>query len=304
MNGGEHGRRSACLGIALLLCLFSANPAQAARLLLVQSDDSPPYVATALALKQALSSGWDVHTTTLAELPDTGIDLAVAVGSPACGKLHGGLPDTPLLCLLTPKALHDQLMTQPLSSAVRSAIYIDQPDERQLRVARQLFPKLRRFALLHHDEHPPPLIPGQRQGRIELRTIPVSSEANLVRELRSNLPSVDALLAVPDKRIYNRDTLRSILLTTYRARKPLIGYAKPFVKAGALMSLYSSPAAIGTQAGAWLNDYLSGAGALPPPSYPNSYAIAINSNIATALQLPIDASRYEGRLFDAGETVP
>lgn len=301
MNKDGHGWRHAFSGVALILFSLAVSVTHAAQLLVVQSDDSAPYAATSEALEQSLSSDWNVKTITQSELTTIASDMVVAVGSAACGHLHDTAPDSPLLCLLTPKTFHQQLSARSRSDRFLSAIYIDQPDERQLRVARQLFPKLRRFALLHHDEHPPPLISARPPGSTELHAIPLNSNDNLVRVLRSELPSVDALLAIPDKRIYNRNTLRSILLTTYRARKPLIGYAKPFVNAGALMSLYTPPAAVGKQAANWLNNYLKNGRKLPPPAFPQFYAIAINSNIAKALQLPIDASEYEGRLFDAGE---
>jgi len=302
------------MAVALLglLALLAARQGAAAGLLLAQSGDAAAYRETRKALLDGLSPRWQVHEidagqtaerstgpTTEQITGDATGDIAAAIGSDACTELHRALPDIPLLCLLLPRANFARMLAGVSASAARSALYIDQPGLRQLRVASHLFPSLRRFAVLHDAAVTPPLLGAAPPG-VELLAQPLALGDNLIFTLRDALREVDALLAIPDKRIYNRRTLRSALLTAYRARKPLIGYAKPFVKAGALMSLYTQPAALGREAAGLLEDWLRGA-PLAAPGYPRHYAIAINPGIARALALAIDAEAYRDRLYAAEE---
>jgi hypothetical protein len=56
---------------------------------------------------------------------------------------------------------------------------------------------------------------------------------------------VDALLAVPDPLVFNSQTAANILAAAYRRRIPLIGFSPAYTRAGALVSLYSTPDQIG-----------------------------------------------------------
>ncbi|GEM_PF-1690727 len=294
-------------GLLALLALLVAPAGATAELLLAQSGDASAYRQTREALLGDLSARWQIRDlgaewnageTTAARRGEVDGDIATAIGSDACTRLHRELPDTPLLCLLLPRANFNDIIATP-ARAVRSALYIDQPALRQLRVARHLFPQLRRFSLLYDAAKPPPLLDATTPG-IELIAHPLAADDNLLFSLRRALRDSDALLAIPDKRVYNRRSLRSLLLTAYRARKPMIGYAKPFVKAGALMSLHTRPAALGSEAAGLLESWLDGT-PLPQPGHPRHYAIAINPGIARALALPIDAADYHDRLYAAEE---
>jgi ABC-type uncharacterized transport system substrate-binding protein len=290
----------------LCLCALSVAAEPPAQLLLLRSSADPPYNATRDALLASLGADWRIDELAPGRLPDELAkdqrDLAVGIGSQACEQLHRALPTTPLLCLLLPRARYEGIIAKQTASAARSALFVDQPNTRQLRIARRLFPSLRRFAVLY-SERPPELV-GTNLPPAEMLLQKIDNENNLVHQLRQLLPQVDAVLATPDKAIYNRNTLHSVLLTAYRARKPLIGYAKPYVTAGALMSLYTPPSVLGEEAARWLNRWQAGEAELPPASYPRGYTIAINSGIAAALQLPIDANAYSGRLYIEGEKEP
>jgi len=71
---------------------------------------------------------------------------------------------------------------------------------------------------------------------IDILTLPKDFDIN--RALNT-LPKKHALLALPDKYIYNRHSLKNIIISTYRSDRPIFGFSKNMVKGGAVMSLYS-----------------------------------------------------------------
>ena len=63
----------------------------------------------------------------------------------------------------------------------------------------------------------------------------------LPAQLDDTLSRSDALVALPDSTIFNRATLHVVLLTAYGYAKPVIGFNRAYVRAGALISAYATP---------------------------------------------------------------
>ena len=124
----------------------------------------------------------------------------------------------------------------------------------------------------------------------ELRQYRVDTQNKLLPVLRRLLRQNDALLMLPRQAIYNRDSLKGVLLTSYRNRKPAISYSPAHVKSGALASIYSSPVDIGRHLAQLLNRKLENpARALPDYQYARFYSIATNRQIARALGIDLPA---------------
>jgi ABC-type uncharacterized transport system substrate-binding protein len=112
----------------------------------------------------------------------------------------------------------------------------------------------------------------------------LTGDERLIAPLENVLSDADLLLAVPDPLVFNRSTAQSIFLTTYRYREPVLGYSRSLTRAGALMSLHSSPAQIGRQAAEWISNAMQGGAVrLPPPAYPDYFSISINEQVARSL---------------------
>ncbi len=168
-----------------------------------------------------------------------------------------------------------------------TAIYRDQPLLRQLRLSKFLLPNLHRVTILRGAHE---LIPNveklQRESQLTINEIVFDDHSEWPKLLSQSLQGNDVLLGIDDPDIYNSDTIRSILLTTYRHGKGLIGPSRAFVNAGSLASCYTSP-----------NEYLQQLVAmvsvalhehrLLPPRYPTVFRVAINRQVATSLNLPI-----------------
>src|SRR4030065_2385532 len=123
---------------------------------------------------------------------------------------------------------------------------------RQLRLIRLALPGRTRVGMV--------LGPDSQKSERELRRaatvagiVPrmeqISDEKQLVGALHRVLDDADVLLAVPDALVFNRHTAQSMLLTTYRLGKPVAGYSRAYVTAGALFAVYSTPSQIGRHIG-------------------------------------------------------
>jgi putative ABC transport system substrate-binding protein len=69
-------------------------------------------------------------------------------------------------------------------------------------------------------------------------------KSRIGRQVSDLAVSTDVLLAQPDSSIYNRETIRFILLAAYRQNKALIGPSLAFVNAGSLATLYAPSSTI------------------------------------------------------------
>lgn len=158
----------------------------------------------------------------------------------------------------------------------------------QVRLARALLPRARRLGILVSAETHPLLASLKAQAqrdRLGLDVQLVDDVASLPAALASLLPDVDVLLAVPDPRIFNADTARLILMTSYRQGKPLIGPDDHWVRAGALASTYLAAGDVLSTVETLVDDFARG-GDLGDDRYVTP-SIEINAHIARTFSLPL-----------------
>jgi len=118
----------------------------------------------------------------------------------------------------------------------------------------------------------------------ELKQYQIDAENKLLPVLRSLLQQNEVLLMLPRQSIYNRDTLKGVLLTSYRNRIPAISYSPAHVKSGALASIYSSPVDIGRHLAILVNKKLKNQSHSGPAfEFARFYSIATNPRVARAL---------------------
>ena len=110
----------------------------------------------------------------------------------------------------------------------------------------------------------------------------------LLPVLRELLQANDALLMLPRQSIYNQDSLKGVLLTSYRNRKPAISYSPAHVRSGALASIFSSPIDIGRHLALIVKQRLMQPGsAAPAYEFARYYSITSNRRIAQALAIEL-----------------
>ena len=299
MTDGLSRRRAALqrivwLGLACACLLLVSAQAVAARVTVVLSDDSAPYQEVYQVIRAYLDdTAHEVIRVYAERLNAVSLNesrLAVAVGVRAAESLAALPVRPPVLAVLVPRAWYVKTGHIRLSDGGRrsaSAIYLDQPFERQVRLIRQAFPEARRVGMLVSAEQSGlvgELNEALQAQRLSLAYALLSGEERLITALENVLSDAELLLAVPDPLIFNRNPAQSLFLTSYRYRVPVLGYSRSLTRAGALLSLHSSPAQIGRQTAEWVKGAIQGVPVnLPPPAHPAYFSISINEQVARSL---------------------
>lgn len=297
-----------------ILLLFAAmvSPANMARaetfhVILALSDSSVPYQQFSAAFNQALAAS-KIDVTVVKSPIDKKIraDLIVAVGMKATESAMAH-PDAPLLGVMIPKMGYELLIArypEKNKPGSISAIYLDQPWERQLDFIRAALPGREKIGLLHSPDTHMDFAALRRnvsERNLSLSARPVRSAEKLFPDLDEILGDIDVLLAIPDSTIYNSNNVRNILLTSYRHKVPLIGISQAYVNAGAICAIFSTPEQLAGQAAEMAVLFARNKN-FPPPQYPMQFDIALNQQVARSLGIALDtAETIRERMSKAGE---
>ena len=166
------------------------------------------------------------------------------------------------------------------------AVLLDQPLRRYLAFCKLLLNGAASGVILP-QEIDSNRLPGTSPGQT-LNQYRVDPANKLLPVLRKLLRENDALLMLPGQSIYNRDSLKGALLTSYRKRKPAISYSPAHVRSGALASIYSPPIDIGRHLALIVKQRLKQPGnADPAYEFARFYSISSNSRIARALAIEL-----------------
>jgi len=133
-----------------------------------------------------------------------------------------------------------------------------------------------------------------------------TQDGNLSQDIKKALKNSDLLLALPNKAIYNSKSVKNILLTSYRKRKPVIGFSNNFVKAGALASIHSNPEQITSSIYNLIKQYYENNNHFKKTiNYPEEFDISINKQVFRALNLTIpDIEILKKSLTAKSNTLP
>lgn len=283
------------LSVALVCLLFCVSPvhAQSLRVMVVLSESGGAYQEFGTALKSQLS---EQHNLRVVRLGDAILDadLVIPVGMKAANALSASAQ--PLLHVLVPRAGFEKL--HPESSSLISAIYLDQPLERQLALVSAALPAAKDIGVLYAA--PPPELENLRKlsaaKKFALQEQLVDHDHPLASALSDLLETSEVLFVLPDAAVYSSDTIRNILLETYRKQVPMIGISPSYVRAGALCAVYSTPQQIARQAAEVIEQFAA-SGKLPPGQYPNEFEVSVNTQVARSLGLVIkDAEQLRAEI--------
>lgn len=292
---------------ASMLFLALASTAWAGSITLVLSENSGPYAEFAAALSESLNSTrWQINppgkNPSIDQLNGR-TDIIVTAGGEALRTTLASDSTAPIIATLLPRQNYEKILAEAGRPRSRiTAIYLDQPPARQAAFLRQLLPEQKRIGILF--SHETRGLAGQYRQTFKNAGLILDSEdsdtpTTLLPVLNTLLSRVNVLLAIPDSSIYKRDNIKAILVTTYRFQRPVVAFSAPFVNAGALAALYTTPAQIARQTADLIS---SNSAALPAPMPPNQFAIAINPNVASALGLSIpDETTIRRAMLAEGE---
>lgn len=286
-------RARALLASALIAIAIGAAPAQARPVVhFVLSEPSGPYHEVFVAARDTLEANATVSVGAVDdETPETATAI-VAVGTAAATRWAGSDDPRPVFATLVPSAGWRALVRG--DPAHRSALFLDQPLERQLALVRVLLPPLRELGVVYgpssvarRDE----ILAAADRFHLFINAHHATSSADIDDAFLTVLRRSEALLALPDSAVFTRYNVQSLLLTSFRLRRPVIGFSESWVRAGALAAVHTTPSQLGAELGERIAAWLPDRGALPASGNPERYSLSVNRQVAFSLglNLPPDA---------------
>lgn len=303
--------------LVLVVSLLLASPACARSnaVWVIVSDDSPAYNTAYEQLQQTVAIAplqlqrFDSGQT----LPSGKPAYVIAIGTAAAEKVFTLALDCPVLTLLVTEPgfkelakRHKQSLDQAFDSNY-SALILEQPLLRFFSLGKTLIPSAKKIGLL--------IGPNTGYRKIEAETVAsaldlelvfatISDSSNPVRILEPVIADVDFFVVVPDTQAINQSTARWILELSYRHSTPVIGYSARYAEAGALAGIFTTPQALGRQAGQWLLQAL-----LKPPQRgqiygPQDLQIVLNPSVARANNLQLQHAETYRQLLVPGGIAP
>lgn len=306
-------RLAACLILLVGMNWAGMLVAAPANVAIVLSDDSAPYQDTASSLRATLAQNGaravvDVYSQSGSKADFLGKtpDLIVTVGVSAAQELAAQNLPIPVLAVLIPRQAFDKIARQR-DYKLFSAVFLDQPLARQMELIRLAIPDRGRIGVVLGPDSVAALQSLQAaasEAKLGLAVEKIRAAEELLPALQRVLADSDVLLAVPDPLVFNKGTVQSLLLTTYRYQDPVIGFSHAYVRAGALASVHTTPEQVGRQAGDVVLRALGSRPAwLPPPEYPKYFSVSVNYQVARSLGLSIgDEAELLQKLKRASES--
>ncbi|WP_164549059.1 ABC transporter substrate-binding protein [Amphritea opalescens] len=278
--------------------LVSSN-VKAAETLLLLSSDNPAYQTVATSI---ISQGPTIPIDT--SYPDnlsnnttshlTGYSLLITVGSKATEfAMQFAAEDSVILSTFIPSQgyhkLSEEYATQLNARRISAtAIYLDQPLERQLKLATQIKPDLKRlgFSLGPDSQYLLPQIESAAaKMNLSLTYQTLTLESNPIQRIQPVMENSDLFMVIPDQSTLNRTTAKWLLYMSLRNRVPLLAFSQNYVKAGAVAACITTPEEIGRYTAEQLHSIMQGT--VPLPSYSPYFTIITNPRVARKLGLKI-----------------
>jgi ABC-type uncharacterized transport system substrate-binding protein len=230
-------------------------------------------------------------------------DLLVALGSRAATRLARRPAPAPRLFAFIPEGVWRELHTCCLQGhADASALFIDRPLIQQLRLVKALVPDARRVAVLLGPTsmaRRPALEQAAEAEALDLVVGQVAAGEAVGPALRGLVDSSDVLLALPDPAVFNRDTLYSILLTSYSANLAVVGYSEAMVRAGAAAAVHLTLEDAGADLARAILQFGLQRRLDPPGSSPSS-SVAVNRDVLRSLGLQVDIDSLPAKVMREG----
>jgi len=296
----------------LILAYPAINHAQAAtpRVLIVKSGSASVYNSIVSAAKERVnricsdkSNRCNKANISIKTVPNNnqlrGIakdkkwDLIVAVGTKAAERLNRFKINTPILYSLIPSSSYPRIRGRS-SSRHKSAIYIDQPIARQLKLIKSAMPGRKKVGVLLGNysgigtQSLKQLIRRLGLTPVVMRVSP----KNIGNRLDNIYSRIDVLLALPDPSVYNKQSVLKVLLSSYRHRVPVIGYSAAFVKSGATAGIYSTPRNIGHHIGDEVAKFFSNnPSRFSPPAHPRYFTVNTNRRVINSINIKMPSRK-------------
>ena len=284
----------------MLLFAFSFNDAFAdadKRIYILSSTNSKNQMAIARSIEKGLQNTEyrpeilphdDISKKNAVEA-----DLIVSINARPSTNIINTYGTTPILHISSKVDLNNAYKERGRAT---STLYITQPYCRQMQHISMVSKKWKTIGVLTSKADSIDKLTLARCAKkygLKIYFTYIDNKDNLTSKFKKTLRNSDAILALPDTHIYNSRTVKNILLTSYRHRKPIIGFSDDFVQAGALTAIFTSPAQLSNQVVELIKGFFNNDEKFSDVIYyPKYYAITNNNQVFRALGLDIPDLEY------------
>jgi len=295
-------RLSFLLSLALFITPIFSNASAAEQKIMIVHQASRDFSQQLIHQleKELSSSGYQTESMMLNEQQfDTGRlktqQLLIAIGSKTTRTLLEHKLEQPILSLLIPMQIADSFKMRYPEQKNWASLVIDQPVDRQFHLITQILGKQKQVGVLlgpNTMSFEQKLSTAARKTGHKITLEPIENSDQLSTSLKALKNKTDVLLTLADPVIYNKNTIRGILLLSYRNRLPIIGFSSAYVKAGAIAAVYSEPVQISEQAARITGNYFQSSAFTQTIFYPDEFSISVNNKVARSLgiRLPENTS--------------
>ena len=275
------------------------------RVLVAREDNAVARQTAEILKRELLHIGWSSTEIVVAAdgqiaLPwREGESLLVGLGAKALASVARAAGGRPVVGALVSRSTLEDLNVSATDHL--SVIALDQPAERWLALIQAAFPGRQQVGILGSPANLRSMRNLERRAserHLGLTSESLATSEDLVPRLSKLLPRIGVLLALPDPLVHNRNTVQPLLLTTYRAGVPVVGYSDSYLQAGCTVALYSTAPQIGRQVMETLKQVAEGQAppSLQPPRY---YTVGVNEAVSRSLELSLpSAADLEDRLHN------
>jgi hypothetical protein len=302
--------------LLLLLCFCSATAGtgphepgpQSHRLYIIHTPDNSLHssiiqkISDILKLKRPDINVSGISYEEKTREVDNENDMIIGIGAQGIQSADANYPNNRKLFISTDQNKYKLHSERNKNDAI---LYMAQPYCRQIRFIRLLNRQWKTISILNSATKPIDNTAIQQcanEHDIKIYMVSTAGKDDLSKKIKHALHYSDILLALPDSNIYNSKTVKNILLTSYRYRKPVIAFSKNFVRAGALAAIYSDTDNIAQSASRLIEQRFDTGTLLEPVNHPGKYEIGINKQVFRALDIPIPDVDTLKKTLDQTET--
>ena len=233
--------------------------------------------------------------------PIAAADFIITIGTVAADRAYQAQPKVPMISVLITDNAFSVLASKHYGSVDQafrnqvSAICIDQPTDRSIRLAKLLLPEAKTVGVmlgLSSVERREELAADIQAAGLQAEFVTIGSNDNPINKIEPLMRNADVFIPVPDTRLINIATAKWILHLSYRYKVPVIAFSRTYAKAGALAAIYSSPHNVALQTAEWIADRAVSkaiSGQAYPPKY---YSMDFNYSVAASLNVAIKSDQF------------
>ncbi len=274
------------LFILTTLLFFSITSPALASIYIVYPENTSAYKNIANTLKERLNKQGtlDVKIVKNSKTENNNINnsnLIVYLGNNHIEESHKNTSTPAIFSFAT-----EENIEQHSKHDEWSAVNINQPIERLLKTAERTITKEYKKKLLFVvSAENSLLIEKLEKIKTEknIQTITVKENQIAAKLIEPELSDTAAIVAIYDPKIWSGNSARWMLQQAYTHKVPIIGYSKAFLKAGAMVSVYSSAEQIIQETETQINQWIKTKKLNNTIIYPE-YSIEVNNHIAKSLK--------------------